>query len=178
MISATPAPLVITGPLRALHAHPDGTLTVTPAVGPSLLLTGQQQAHAPQVYDGPTPAHAIEAPADTAEPCGCIPLSQAPSPAVAADVMQARAISHHLADLGVPAARRAVGWDDTHQAAAVRVSAHHGLYALLIPPVGRAFPVLYRSERIGALDARRTPSTRDSLAGTLYAAFLRDRGDL
>ncbi|MFH8350247.1 hypothetical protein [Streptomyces sp. NPDC018045] len=171
-------PVIITGPLRAVHAHPDGTLTVTPAVGPPVILTGQQ-AHPAPVYAGPAPAHAIEAPADTtAGPCGCIPLTQAPSPAVAADVMQARAISHHLADLGVPSDRRAVGWDDTHQAAAVRVSAPHGLYALLIPPVGRVFPILYRSERIGALDARRTPSTRDSLAGTLFAAFLRDRGDL
>uniref|UniRef100_UPI003F493DBA hypothetical protein n=1 Tax=unclassified Streptomyces TaxID=2593676 RepID=UPI003F493DBA len=166
--------MVITGALRAVEAHPDGTWTVVPVSGPPLVITGQQAAPAPVA---PPPAYAVEGPAEAPDPCGCVPLTQAPPSAVGAEVMQARAISRALADL-VPAQRRAVGWDDDHQAAAVRVSAAHGLYALLIPPMGKAFPVLYRSARIGALDARRIPSTSDDLTASLYAAFLRDRGDL
>ncbi|MFE7665124.1 hypothetical protein [Streptomyces celluloflavus] len=190
MISTTPnhhatalQPLTVSGPLRAVEAHADGSWTVTPAAGPPLLLTGPHEvtAYIERAHHGTGPAAlapAHPAPDLPDEICGCVAVIEPTPTAATADVMQARAIYHHLAQLGVASERRSYAWDDRHQAAAVRVSTPHGLYALLIPPVGRAFVIHYRGARIGALDARRVPATTDSLAGTLYATFLRDRGDL
>ncbi|MBE9500748.1 hypothetical protein IHE61_31085 [Streptomyces sp. GKU 257-1] len=54
----------------------------------------------------------------------------------------------------------------------------HGLYALLIPPPGERYRVLHHGAHLTTLDARRVPGTSDQMIGTLFAAALRDRGDL
>ncbi|MFI5809179.1 hypothetical protein [Streptomyces sp. NPDC051561] len=110
--------------------------------------------------------------------CGCVPRSAEPDPATVADIMQARAIAGSLAEFGIGSARWSTAYD--HQAAAVvlRVDTPRGLYALVIPEPGQAFPVFYRGQRIGALDSRRVYGNADSYTGALFAAYLRDRAAL
>lgn len=162
------AALTLTGPAY-MQANPDGTLTLTP-VSPS-----DHTATAPQPAP---PAYILEQQEDDgADACGCtppLPSSTEHGPAY----LQGRAISRHLANLGVAPDRRRVAIDPDHQAVAVRVETRHGLYALLIPAPGRRYPVLHHGQRITTLDARRLPGTSDQLIGTLYAATLRERGDL
>ncbi|WP_411143134.1 hypothetical protein [Streptomyces sp. x-80] len=119
----------------------------------------------------------FETPAD-AHGCGCLPAPAEPDPATTADIMQARAIAAGLAEFGIGPDRWSAAYD--HEAAAVvlRVDTSRGLYALVIPAPGQAFPVLHRAERIGALDCRRIYGTADSYTAALFAAFLRDRAAL
>lgn len=177
------ADMLVSGPLRAVHSHPDGSWTVTPRTGPSLLLTSPAQVAAyverahgtgPQSLAPARPVRAVE-PDGREGGCDCVPAAVSNGTA-RPDLLQARAISGHLGELGIPAARRSAAHDSEHQAAAVRVATDHGLYALLIPPVGRPFPVLANSHRDGALDVRRIPAVTDSHVATLFAAYLRDRG--
>ncbi|WP_435137323.1 hypothetical protein [Actinacidiphila sp. bgisy144] len=172
--------LVVTGPLRRVESNADGSWTVTPEVGRPLILTGpadvaayieQTKGTGPQALAPARPQH----PAQPAG-CGCVPATRAAT-GRQADIMQARAIYHHLADW-LAADRRAYGWNAAADAASVRVATPHGLYELFVPPVGKPFPVCAHGRRDGALDARRVPGTRDSLVATLYAAYLRDRGEL
>ena len=175
--------LVVTGPLRRVEANADGSWTVTPVTGRPLILTGpdqvaayvqQAQGTGPQALSPVTPEHTT-APADETG-CGCVPGVRAAG-GRQADIMQARAVHRHLADW-LPAERRAAGWNADAGAASVRVASDHGLYELIIPPVGRPYPVFARGRRDGVLDARRVPATTDSFVATLYAAYLRDRGEL
>jgi hypothetical protein len=173
--------LVVTGPLRKVEANADGSWTVTPVVGRPLILTGPAEVAAyVQQAQGTGPqalAPAMPAPAAAEDAgCGCVPAVRIGT-GRQADVLQARAVYHHLAEW-LPAERRAYGWNEDAGAASVRVATDHGLYELFIPPIGRAFPVCVLGRRDGALDARRVPGTRDSLVATLYAAYLRDRGEL
>ncbi|GAA0439195.1 hypothetical protein [Streptomyces luteireticuli] len=109
--------------------------------------------------------------------CGCRPTTGL-SPQHAAETLHARAIDRHLGDLGVSARRRAVGYDTTVRAVALRVQTDHGLYALIVPAIGRPYPILRNGTRAGALDIRRVPGVSDSMIATLYAFWLRDRADL
>ncbi|MBH1939227.1 hypothetical protein I5Q34_34065 [Streptomyces sp. AV19] len=109
--------------------------------------------------------------------CGCMPTTSL-SPQHQADTIQARAISRHLGDLGISARRRAVGYDIAVRAVAVRIQTDHGLYALIVPAVGRPFPILRNGARAGTLDVRRVPAVTDAMVATLLALWLRDRADL
>lgn len=181
--------LVLTGPLRRVEANADGSWTVTPTTGSPLILTGpaqvaayvqQAQGTGPQALAPATPAPEARPAWPTAADeagCGCAPAARVTRDVRDADMMQAHAIYRHLADWIDPS-RRSWTWNADAEAASVRVSAPHGLYELFIPPVARAFPVFLRGRRDGALSARRVPATTDSLAATLYASYLRDRGDL
>ncbi|MFD8708618.1 hypothetical protein ACFV1W_39580 [Kitasatospora sp. NPDC059648] len=108
----------------------------------------------------------------------CLTVAAATTTREIAELLQARAIARHLPDLGIRGSRIAAALDPAAESAVVRVDSADGLYALVIPPVGQAFPVLYRGRRIGALDVRRVPATSDSTAATHYALFLRDRAAL
>lgn len=155
----TTTAVTITGPVHAVHTHADGAVTLTPAAGGALTLTTDQAADRP------------------AAGCGC---TTAPATPVAEhpDLLQARAIAAHLAQFDVEPARRSTAVDETYQVAAVRVASPHGLYALLIPPPGRPFPVLHNGRRIHTLSARRVPGATDESVGTQFAMIMRDRGDL
>ncbi|MFE3506216.1 hypothetical protein [Kitasatospora sp. NPDC059160] len=110
---------------------------------------------------------------------GCCQLAPTTATAVQlADLLQARAISRHLVRLGVDSERVAAAWDADVTAAVVRVDSARGLWALVIPPVGRPFPMLQRGQRVGALDVRRVPAITDSAAATHLLAYLRDRAVL
>lgn len=172
--------LVVTGPLRKVESNADGSWTVTPVVGRPLVLIGPDQVAAYVQQARGTGPQAL-APAITPAPtrdaagCECAPAVRAGSPQ--AHLLQARAVHRHLADW-LPVERRAFGWNEEAGAASVRVASAHGLYELFIPPVGRPFPVFFNGRRSGALDARRVPAVSDPLIATLYAAYLRDRGEL
>ncbi|MGX9891412.1 hypothetical protein [Streptomyces sp. NPDC002276] len=182
--------LVVSGALRAVTANADGSWTITPVVGRPLLLTGPAEVYAyvDQAHGtGPAALTPVRAalpamPAETAEPepagCGCVPAAPALPSGAAVDLMQARAISAALGDLGITPARRSAAYDETAQAAAVRVASTHGVYALHVPPVGRPFSVWRNGARDGSLGARRVPANTDSYLATLYAAYLRERGEL
>lgn len=181
--------LVVGGALRKVEAHADGSWTITPVTGRPLLLTGPAEVTAyVDRTNGTGPAalapartlavEAAETPETGPEGCGCVPTAPAVPSAFAADLMQARAIAAALGDLGVSPSRRSAAYDERAQAAAVRVATTHGLYALRIPPVTRAFVVYRNGQRDGALGARRVPANSDSYITTLYAAYLRERGDL
>ena len=168
--------LVVTGPLRRVEANADGSWTVTPISGRPLILTGPAEVAAyVQQAQGTGPQALAPVRADDAG-CGCVPAVRV-SGGRQADVLQARAVYGHLAEW-LPDERRAYGWNKDAEAASVRVATGHGLYELFIPPVGRAFPVCVSGRRDGALDARRVPGTPDSLVATLYATYLRDRGEI
>ena len=108
----------------------------------------------------------------------CQPAPAAGTAVQIADLIQARAIGRHLVRLAVDSERVAAAWDHDAAAAVVRVDSARGLWALVIPPIGRAFPVLQRGQRVGALDVRRVPATTDSAAAAHLAAYLRDRAAL
>ncbi|MGW3091710.1 hypothetical protein [Streptomyces sp. NPDC001108] len=182
--------MVVSGPLRRVEALPGGGWVITPQTGRPLLLTDADQARAyitRTAEGGARDLSPVRPPAPLApvaegvpEGCGCAPAApddHLPFQA-RADLMQARAITAALGDLGVVPARRAAAWDETHQAAAVRVTSSHGLYALHIPPVHRQFAVYRNGRRDGVLPARRVPAYRDSMVATLLAAYLRDRAAL
>lgn len=109
--------------------------------------------------------------------CGCVSATTSTMSApIAADMLQARAIARHLADItALGPDRWSIAYDDQAAAVALRIATPRGLFALLIPPPGRPFPVLHHGRRTGALECRRVPATRDSLTATLFAAYLRDR---
>jgi hypothetical protein len=109
--------------------------------------------------------------------CGCIPAIP-PDPEHLADALQALAIARSMAGLGLAKRSYAVAFDPAAGAAVLRVETVRGLYSLIIPPVGRPFPVWHNGARNGALDARRVPGNRDSYIGALFAAYLRDRAAL
>ncbi|MGW2793615.1 hypothetical protein ACWC9H_27300 [Streptomyces sp. NPDC001251] len=181
------AQLVISGPLRAIHANGDGSWTIVPVTGQPLILTGRDEvtAYIERATHGTGPqalAPARPITADTGaddEACACRPaIAPALSPQHHADMMQARAILTGLAAFGVRAARRSAAFDETAQAVAVRVQSGHGLYALHIPPAGMQFPVHRNGCRDGVIGARRVPATTDSMVTALYASYLRDRAAL
>ncbi|WP_125264844.1 hypothetical protein [Streptomyces alboflavus] len=178
--------LVVTGALRSVEAHPDGSWTITPAIGRPLTLTSPaaisayvDQAHGtgPQAL-APARTLAPAVPDAETEPpgCGCVPTTL-PTGA-AADLMQARAISRHLNTLGISSQRRSVAYDQALEAAVVRVHTAHGLYALRIPEPRALFGVWRNGSRDGSLGERRVPANSDSYLATLYAAYLRERGAL
>ncbi|MDJ0344264.1 hypothetical protein QMK19_29075 [Streptomyces sp. H10-C2] len=150
----TGRPLILTGPAEAAAYVLQARGTGPQALAPTRELTG---------------APAIEA------GCGCAPAAPVGTPN--ADVLQARAIHRHLAEW-LTADRRAYGWNADAAAASVRVASAHGLYELFVPPIAKPFPIYFHGRRDGALDARRVPATTDSLVATLYAAYLRDRGEI
>jgi len=179
--------LVISGALRRIEANSDGSWTITPVVGQPLVLTGPaavlayvDQAHGtgPAALAPTKHLPAIESADDEPEGCGCSPAARPAPPPSGADLMPARAVSAALGDFGVSASRRSAAIDETAQAAVVRVASTHGIYALPIPPVGRAFGVWRNGKRDGSLGARRVPANTDSYLATLYATYLRDRGVL
>ncbi|MFJ2193126.1 hypothetical protein ACIOJE_35155 [Kitasatospora sp. NPDC087861] len=117
--------------------------------------------------------------ADDAADTGCCQAAaQATTTRESAELLQARAIARHLPALGIPTSRVAAALDPAAQSAVVRVDSPHGLYAMAIPPVGHAFPVLHHGRRIGALDVRRVPATTDSATAAHLALYLRDRAAL
>ncbi|WP_329492553.1 hypothetical protein OG618_37825 (plasmid) [Kitasatospora sp. NBC_01246] len=110
---------------------------------------------------------------------GCCQLAPAAATAVQlSELIQARAIARHLPGLGIESNRIAAAWDAEEAAAVVRVDSARGLWALVIPPVGTAFPVRWRGKRVGALDVRRVPALTDSAAAVHLVAYLRDRAAL
>ncbi len=108
----------------------------------------------------------------------CLTVATAATARQVADLLQARAIAKHLTGLGVAKNRVAAALDEITEAAVVRVASPDGVFALVIPQVGRAFPVLFKGRRTGALDVRRVPATSDSSTATHYAHYLRDRAAL
>lgn len=113
----------------------------------------------------------------TGNACGCIPAIP-PNPQHLADALQALAIARSMARFGLAKCSYAVTFDPAADAVVLRVETARGLFSLLVPQVGRAFPVWQNGVRIGALDARRVPGNRDSYIGALFAAYLRDRAAL
>ncbi|MFB7031020.1 MULTISPECIES: hypothetical protein [unclassified Streptomyces] len=184
--------LVVDGPLREVQAVPGGGWVITPQIGTPLVIPGAAEAAAyieqatrgtgpaalaPAVLALPAPAPADRDEDETAG-CGCVPSARAVSPERAADLMQARQISAGLGDFGVASARRSTTFDEEAQAAVVRVTSDHGLYALHIPRVHGPFTVHRDGRRDGQLGVRRVPGTRDSLVATLLATYLRERDAL
>ncbi|MCY0924215.1 MULTISPECIES: hypothetical protein [unclassified Streptomyces] len=191
------AGLVIAGPVRSVTANADGSWTVVPVAGPTLLLTdaGQagayierathgtgRQALAPARVALPArPAHPAgdEDEEGDADPVGCgRGAGGAPADDYGTDLMQARAISRLLgAEFAIRADNRSVTVDEAAQAAVVHVQTHHGLYTLRIPAIGRQYGVLRNGHRDGVI-ARRIPSTSDASVALQFGAYLRDRGAL
>lgn len=174
--------LVVSGPLRRVESHPDGSWTVTPTVGAPVLLTDPAQvaAYVATAHGTGPQALAPVAPtgrpaAEPAEACGCVPAVRTRDHS--AEVMQALAVHHLLAEWIAPA-RRSAAWDEDAQAAAVRIESPHGLYQMFIPAPGRPFPVFLAGRRDGTLGVRRGPGTSDGTVAALLACYLRDRGDL
>ncbi|MFE3557287.1 hypothetical protein ACFXKW_20830 [Streptomyces sp. NPDC059193] len=180
--------LVVSGPLRAVHANADGSWTVVPVTGPALLLTGPDQVAAfvdrathgtgPQALAPATRELPAPATADDTSGCGCAPAPYHRPHPQESDLMHARAIGARMDEYGIHTARRSVAYDDTAQAAALRIVTDHGLYALHIPPTGQQFRVHRNGTRDGVIGARRVPATPDSTVAALLAAYLRDRGAL
>jgi hypothetical protein len=167
-MSIAPPRVLISGPLRALQAHQDGSWTVVPQYGRPLRITD-------------TGATVVTGPAARMDGvCGCTAATpDAEPPAREHDMALARAISGHLAALGVATCRRSVSFDPDRSAVVVRVASEHGLCTLPIPPEGRLYAVEFNGRHSGSLDGvRRTAGSADALAGRLLAAHLRDRGDL
>lgn len=182
--------LVVSGPLRAVTANADGSWTVVPLVGPALILTGAEQVTAyvsrATTGSGPqalAPARIALPARPAAEPeesgCGCNPGAPGMRDEYAADLMQARAISHLLgAEFAITSHARSVTYDEAAQAAVVRVATGHGLYSLHIPAPGRQFTVHRNGSRDGVISARRVPAASDTTVTLLFGAYLRDRGAL
>ncbi|MFF2751108.1 hypothetical protein ACFVVA_36930 [Kitasatospora sp. NPDC058048] len=112
------------------------------------------------------------------DPGCCVAAPATATPTQITDLLQARSIAQHLPALGIIGDRIAAAVDADARAAVVRVDSRHGLFGLIIPPVGRAFPVMHNARRIGALNVRRIPANSDSSIATHLAAFLRDRAAL
>ncbi|MEU5959237.1 hypothetical protein [Streptomyces sp. NPDC047525] len=169
--------LVITGAVRQVEAHPDGSWTITPATGRPVRLTSQADAveYAQQAATGAP----RETDTEETAGCGCVPAAPVAMPAArAAALQQARAIADALGPLGIPTAQRSAVYDEQARRPAVRVAATHGLYALHIPPMGQPLTVTRDGRRNGALGARRVPAVSDDHLALLFLAYLRDRGEL
>uniref|UniRef100_UPI00110F710C hypothetical protein n=1 Tax=Streptomyces chryseus TaxID=68186 RepID=UPI00110F710C len=129
-------------------------------------------------YKRQLPTYAEPTGSEESAGCGCVPAARDVYGEYGADFMLGRAIAKGLAEFGVTSQRRSVAVDESAQAVAVRVATDHGIYALHIPPRGKRYTVARNGRRDGSLEARRVPSTTDSLVSALFAAYLRDRGVL
>ncbi|MCX5079026.1 hypothetical protein OG321_42280 [Streptomyces sp. NBC_00424] len=190
------AGLVIAGPVRSVTANADGSWTVVPVAGPTLLITGPDQAHAyierathgtgrqalapARVALPARPAHQADDEDEDADPVGCgRGAGGAPADDYGPDLMHARAVCQLLGtEFTIRADDRSVTVDEAAQAAVVHVQTHHGLYTLHIPGIGRQYRVLRNGHRDGVIRARRIPSTSDTSIALQFGAYLRDRGAL